>query len=88
MHAEQMAERPATRTSARTAERLAETEVTLARADRLWRAEVRRLYGPEGVLRFGYGPEGRGADGSSVRHAYEARRAAVASWRHERRPAP
>ena len=69
------------------AKRLAETEAALARTDRLWRAEVSRLYGPEGVLRFGYGPEGRGVDGSSVRRAYEARRDAVTSWRHERRSA-
>ncbi len=69
------------------ANRLAETEAVLTRADRAWRSEMVRLYGPEGVLRFGYGPEGRGEDGTPVRHAYDARRRAVTSWRHERRPA-
>lgn len=67
--------------------RLAETEAVLARTDRAWRSEVTRLYGPDGVLRFGYSGEGRGEDGTPIRHAYDARRDAVALWRHERRPA-
>lgn len=67
--------------------RLAETEAGLARADQVWRSEVTRLHGPDGVLRFGYAPEGRGEEGSRVRRAYEARRHAVALWRHERRVA-
>lgn len=67
--------------------RLTETEAALARTDRAWRSEVTRLYGPDGVLWFGYGPEGRGEDGTPVRRAYEARRHAVALWRHERRAA-
>ena len=67
--------------------RLAETEAVLARADRQWRSEVTRLYGPDGVLRFGYSIEGRGEDGTPVRHAYDARSHAVAAWRHERRSA-
>jgi hypothetical protein len=68
-------------------DRLAETEAVLARTDLVWRSEMTRLYGPEGVLRFGYSPEGRGADGTPMRRAYEARRHAVALWRHERRVA-
>ena len=67
--------------------RLAETETVLARADRTWRSEVTRLYGPDGVLHFGYSREGRGEDGTPVRHAYDARCHAVAAWRRERRPA-
>ena len=66
--------------------RLVETETVLARTDRAWRSEVTRLYGPDGVLRFGYRREGRGEDGTAVRHAYDARCQAVALWRHERRP--
>ncbi len=67
--------------------RLAETEAVLARTDRAWRSEMTRLYGPDGVLKFGYSREGRGEDGTPVRRAYDARRCAVASWRRERRPA-
>lgn len=40
--------------------RLDETEAVLARTDRAWRSEMVRLYGPDGVLRFGYRCEGRG----------------------------
>ncbi|MGU3360324.1 hypothetical protein ACLBWX_08325 [Methylobacterium sp. M6A4_1b] len=65
--------------------RLAETEAGLARADQAWRFEVTRRHGPDGVLHFGYSPEGRGEEGSPMRQAYEARRQAVALWRHERR---
>jgi len=68
-----------------TTNRLAETEAMLARTDRAWRSEMTRLYGPDGVLRFGYGREGRGEDGTPVRQAFEARRHAIASWRQERR---
>ncbi len=32
------------------AQRLIETEHQLALADRVWRAEVQRLHGPDGVL--------------------------------------
>ena len=67
--------------------RLAETEAVLAQTDRAWRSEVTRLYGPDGVLQFGYSYEGRGEDGTAVRRAYDARRQAVALWRHERQPA-
>ena len=69
------------------ANRLVETETVLARTDRVWRSEVTRLYGPDGVLRFAYSREGRGEVGTPVRRAYDARRQAVASWRHERQPA-
>ncbi len=65
--------------------RLAETETVLARTDQAWRAEMTRLYGPDGVLQFGYAQEGRGHEGSPMRRVYEARRHAVALWRHERR---
>ena len=77
---------PTFRTAAMHMNRLAETEAVLARTDRAWRLEVTRLYGPNGVLRFGYSHEGRGEDGTPVRRAYEARRHAVASWRRERPP--
>ncbi|MBX9931114.1 MAG: hypothetical protein K2Y56_06195 [Methylobacterium sp.] len=65
--------------------RLAETEAALAYTDRAWRSEIMRRYGPDGVLHFGYSQEGRGEDGTPMRRAYEARRTAVALWRHERR---
>jgi len=68
-----------------TTNRLAETEAVLARTDRAWRSEMTRLYGPDGVLRFGYAREGRGEDDTPVRRAFEARRHAIASWRLERR---
>lgn len=42
--------------------RLDETEAVLARTDRALRSEMVRLYGPDGVLRFGYRCEGRGED--------------------------
>ncbi len=64
--------------------RLALTESALAAADSLWRAEMRRNYGPDGVLHYGYAPEGQGGLGTSLRRTYEARRVAVALWRHER----
>lgn len=66
-------------------DRLAETEAVLARTDQAWRFEMTRRYGPDGVLHFGYSREGRGDEGSPVRRAYDARRQAVALWRHERR---
>ena len=64
--------------------RLALTEAALAAADSLWRAEMRRNYGPDGVLAYGYTPEGQGDLGTPLRRSYEARRVAVALWRHER----
>lgn len=65
--------------------RLDLTEAALASADRLWRAEMRRSYGPDGVLVHGFTPEGQGDLGTALRRSYEARRVAVALWRHERR---
>ena len=68
--------------------RLALTESALAAADGLWRAEMRRTYGPDGVLTYAFSPEGQGGLGTSLRRTYEARRVAVALWRHERHRAP
>jgi hypothetical protein len=65
--------------------RLAITETALAAADRLWREEMRRSYGPDAVLTYGFAPEGQGELGTPLRRTYEARRLAVALWRHERR---
>lgn len=65
--------------------RLAETEAALTRTDQVWRSEMTRLYGSDGVLHFGYRPEGQGAADTPMRRAYEARRHAIALWRHERR---
>lgn len=65
--------------------RLDLTEAALATADRLWRDEMRRNYGPDGVLVHGFTPEGQGDLGTALRRSYEARRVAVALWRHERR---
>lgn len=67
--------------------RLAVTETALASADRLWREEMRRTYGADGVLIYGYAPEGQGGLGSPLRRSYEARRVAVTLWRNERRRA-
>ena len=67
--------------------RLTLTEAALASADRLWRTEMRRIYGPEAVLTYGYTPEGQGGLGTPLRRSYEARRVAVALWRQERRSA-
>lgn len=67
-----------------TTQRLIDTEHQLAQADRLWRAEVRRRHGPDGVLLHGYGPLGMGEPGTSQRAAYDIRRAAIAAWRRER----
>lgn len=64
--------------------RLALTETALAAADSLWRAEMRRNYGPDGVLTYAFSPEGQGDLGTRLRRTYEARRVAVALWRHER----
>ncbi|NGM37730.1 hypothetical protein G4G93_28100 [Methylobacterium sp. DB0501] len=63
---------------------LIETEHRLALADRAWRAEVRRLHGPDGVLLHGYGPLGMGEPGTRQRTAYEVRRVAIAAWRQVR----
>jgi hypothetical protein len=68
--------------------RLALTESALAAADGLWREEMRRNYGADGVLTYAFSPEGQGALGTSLRRTYDARRVAVALWRHERRRAP
>ena len=65
-------------------ERLALTESALTAADSLWRAEMRRTYGPDGVLAYAFAPEGQGDLGTVLRRTYEARRVAVALWRHER----
>ncbi|WP_244471691.1 hypothetical protein [Methylobacterium sp. ARG-1] len=45
---------------------------------------MRRNYGPEGVLIYAYTPEGQGDLGTPLRRSYEARRVAIALWRHER----
>jgi hypothetical protein len=63
---------------------LIETEHQLALADRAWRAELRRLHGPDGVLLHGYGPLGMGEPGTRQRMAYEIRRTAIAAWRRAR----
>lgn len=65
--------------------RLALTESALATADSLWRAEMHRNYGPDGVLIHAFSPEGQGDLGTTLRRTYEARRIAVALWRHERK---
>lgn len=69
-----------------TPNRLAQTEFTLANADRLWRLEMKRQFGSDGVLLFGYGPEARGDVGSPLRQTHESRQRAITEWRHERRP--
>ena len=66
--------------------RLAETESAVATTDRLWRSEMKRLYGPDGVIAYGFGQEGRGVPGSKIHAAFQARQQAIAAWRHERRP--
>ena len=66
--------------------RLAETENTLARTDRLWRSEMKRVHGPDGVLTHGFGQAGRGQVGTRIRQAFEDRKDAIDAWRHERRP--
>ena len=68
-------------------ERFAEPEGTLAVTDRLWRTEMRRVFGPDAVLLHGYGAERQGAPGTRLRTTFEARRRAIAAWRHARRPA-
>ena len=68
-------------------DRLTLTETALASADSLWRAEMHRTYGSDAMLTFGYAPEGQGGLGTQLRRDYEARRVAVALWRHERRRA-
>lgn len=67
------------------AARLAQTESALATADRLWRTEMQRSFGPDAVLRLGFGLEREGAPGTKLRRAFEARDAAVTAWRTERR---
>jgi hypothetical protein len=75
------------RTAAMDTTRLAETESMLATTDRLWRAEMRRAFGPDAVLLHGFGTERQGAPGTRLRETFEARKNAVAAWRYERRPA-
>lgn len=67
--------------------RLAETENALAVTDRLWRAEMRRVFGPDAVLLHGFGAERQGEPGTRLRTTFEARRNAIAAWRYVRRPA-
>ena len=64
---------------------LAETESALAEADRLWRAEMNRYYGPDGVLHYGFEPRASGPAGTRLRQTYDARRTAITAWRHARR---
>lgn len=66
---------------------LAETESALAVTDRLWRAEMRRVFGPDAVLLQGFGIERQGTPGTRLRETFEARRCAIAAWRYERRSA-
>ena len=66
--------------------RLAETESAVATTDRLWRSEMKRLYGPDGVIAYGFGREGRGEPGTNIYEAFVARQQAIVAWRHERRP--
>ncbi len=66
---------------------LAETEGALTVTDRLWRAEMRRVFGPDAVLLHGFGAERQGEPGTRLRTTFEARRSAIAAWRHVRRPA-
>jgi hypothetical protein len=65
-------------------DRLTETEHSLAGADRLWRAEVTKRFGPDGVLLHGYRPEGRGEPGTAMRRAFEMRQQAIVAWRQAR----
>ncbi|WP_336490270.1 hypothetical protein [Methylobacterium nigriterrae] len=65
-------------------DRLTETEHSFASADRLWRAEVMRRFGPDGVLLHGYLPEGRGEPGTVMRRAFETRQRAILAWRQAR----
>ena len=53
--------------------RLAETESAVAMTDRLWRSEMKRKYGPDGVIVYGFSCEGRGEPGTKIRDAFEAR---------------
>ncbi|WP_267922597.1 hypothetical protein [Methylobacterium sp. C25] len=41
--------------------RLAQTESTLATPDRLWRPEIKRHFGPDGVLLHGFGHDANGS---------------------------
>lgn len=66
-------------------DRLALTEAAFASADRHWRKQLVRAYGPDAVLIYGYAPEGQGDLGTQLRRTYDARRVAMALWRRERR---
>lgn len=63
---------------------LSDTEGELTRADRSWRSEMTRAFGPDAVLLHGFSSAGQGAPGSKVRRAYEARQKAIAAWRQAR----
>ena len=69
-------------------DRLAETERVLAVTDRLWRAEMHRVFGPDAVLLHGFGEDRRGAPGTRLRSTFEDRRSAIAAWRRVRSRAP
>lgn len=67
---------------------LVETEGWLTQADRLWRAEMRRTFGPDGVLLHGFSSAGQGEPGSQMRRMYEVhevRQQAITAWRQARR---
>lgn len=66
---------------------LAETENALAVTDQLWRAEMQRVFGPDAVLLHGFGVDRQGAPGTRLRMTFEARKSAIAAWRHARHPA-
>ncbi|MCJ2021282.1 hypothetical protein MKK84_28350 [Methylobacterium sp. E-065] len=66
-------------------ERLAKTENALAVADRLWRAEMQQAFGPDAVLLYGFGVDHQGNPGTQLRTTFEARKSAIATWRHARR---
>ncbi len=71
-----------------TPNRLAQTESILAHADRLWRAEMTRHFGPDGALHHGFGPDANGPEGTRLRQAHDDRQRAIVDWRRERRPQP
>lgn len=65
---------------------LIETERSFTSADRRWRTEVSRSFGADAVLLYGHLPQARGEPETAMRHAFDARREAMAAWRHARRP--
>ncbi len=64
---------------------LATTETALAQTDRHWRAEMVRFYGPDSVLRHGFGKKASGPVGTLLRQTYEARQTAITAWKRERK---